>query len=66
MPDVPPGAHLAAHLCTSCRPGGGCEGYLARLVGEIMPLVAAEFNTAVDPERVAFGGGSFAGERCSA
>lgn len=26
-----------------------------------MPLVAAEFKTATDPARIAFGGGSFAG-----
>ena len=43
-------------------PGGGCEGYMRRLVGELMPLVAETFGTATDPARVAFGGGSFAGE----
>jgi hypothetical protein len=43
-------------------PGGGCEGYMRRLVTEIMPLVSATFGTASDPARVAFGGGSFAGE----
>jgi predicted alpha/beta superfamily hydrolase len=42
-------------------PGGGCEGYMRRLVQELMPLVTATFNTATDPARVAFGGGSFAG-----
>lgn len=42
-------------------PGGGCEGYMRRLVTELMPLVADEFGTAADPARVAFGGGSFAG-----
>ncbi|GAB4823020.1 hypothetical protein N2152v2_010066 [Parachlorella kessleri] len=42
-------------------PGGGCEGYMRRLVQELMPLVSDTFATATDPARVAFGGGSFAG-----
>lgn len=42
-------------------PGGGCEGYMRRVVQELMPLVQQEFNTATDPAKVAFGGGSFAG-----
>lgn len=46
-------------------PGGGCEGYMRRLVTEIMPLVGATFGTASDPARVAFGGGSFAGWVCA-
>lgn len=93
-------------------PGGGCEGYMRRVVQvwpparhggpppyaasvtaaaprsahgpapppagsrltawpssrlaspqELMPLVQHEFNTATDPAKVAFGGGSFAGGR---
>lgn len=42
-------------------PGGGCEGYMRRLVTELVPLVTTEFSTASDPSKVAFGGGSFAG-----
>ncbi|KAG2443225.1 hypothetical protein HYH02_009298 [Chlamydomonas schloesseri] len=42
-------------------PGGGLEGYMTRLVEEIMPLVQQRFHTAADPAKVAFGGGSFAG-----
>jgi enterochelin esterase-like enzyme len=42
-------------------PGGGCEEYMRRLTLELLPLVQREFNTASDPGRVAFGGGSFAG-----
>lgn len=36
---------------------------MRRLVQELVPLVQEEFNTATDPAKVAFGGGSFAGER---
>ncbi len=42
-------------------PGGGCEGYMRRVVLELMPLITDTFGTATDPAKVAFGGGSFAG-----
>lgn len=42
-------------------PGGGVEQYMHRVVGEIMPLVQEHFAAASEPDRVAFGGGSFAG-----
>ncbi|KAG2443453.1 hypothetical protein HXX76_001810 [Chlamydomonas incerta] len=42
-------------------PGGGLEGYMSRIVEEVMPLVQERFHTSSDPARVAFGGGSFAG-----
>eukprot|EP00198_Chlamydomonas_reinhardtii_P004541 XP_001693877.1 predicted protein [Chlamydomonas reinhardtii] len=42
-------------------PGGGLEGYMTRIVEEIMPLVQQRFHTSSDPAKVAFGGGSFAG-----
>jgi len=44
-------------------PGGGCEGFLRRVVQELLPLVSDTFATATHPSKVAFGGGSFAGER---
>ena len=35
---------------------------MMRLVQELVPLVAETFGTSSDPARLAFGGGSFAGE----
>ncbi|KAL6760544.1 Alpha/Beta hydrolase protein [Haematococcus lacustris] len=42
-------------------PGGGVSAYMQRVSEEIMPLVQSRFGAAADPDRNAFGGGSFGG-----
>jgi len=42
-------------------PGGGVDAYMRRVVQEVMPLITTEFGGSTDPDRLAFGGGSFGG-----
>ncbi|KAG2497276.1 hypothetical protein HYH03_004860 [Edaphochlamys debaryana] len=58
----PPGTGVGGFRGDAERwPGGGLEGYMTRLVEEIMPMVQQRYGVSSDPSRVAFGGGSFAG-----